>query len=80
MASILDFISDYLWLFGLAIFVYLFYRALLKKSIKEKEAKRQYKSAVEKQLTEPMTLHPEVDPAKCAGCGACVEVCPEGDI
>ena len=31
-------------------------------------------------LTEPVTLHPEVDPNICIGTGACVKVCPEGDI
>lgn len=31
-------------------------------------------------LTEPSSLHPIVDPAKCLGCGACVRACPEGDI
>lgn len=28
----------------------------------------------------PFTLHPEVDPKKCIGCGSCTRVCPEGDI
>jgi thioredoxin reductase (NADPH) len=29
-------------------------------------------------MTEPPTLHPIVDPAKCIGCAACVHACPEG--
>lgn len=28
-------------------------------------------------LTEPASLHPVIDPAKCLGCGACVKACPE---
>lgn len=28
-------------------------------------------------MTEPASLHPLIDPAKCLGCGACVEACPE---
>ena len=28
-------------------------------------------------LREPPSLHPVVDPARCIGCGTCVEVCPE---
>lgn len=29
-------------------------------------------------LTEPASLHPVIDPAKCMGCGTCVSACPEG--
>jgi thioredoxin reductase/Pyruvate/2-oxoacid:ferredoxin oxidoreductase delta subunit len=28
----------------------------------------------------PASLHPVVDLSKCLGCGACVAVCPEGDV
>jgi thioredoxin reductase/NAD-dependent dihydropyrimidine dehydrogenase PreA subunit len=28
-------------------------------------------------MTEPASLHPVIDPAKCLGCGACVRACPE---
>ncbi|MEZ5500642.1 MAG: NAD(P)-binding domain-containing protein [Steroidobacteraceae bacterium] len=28
-------------------------------------------------LTEPVSLHPVIDPNKCLGCGACVRACPE---
>lgn len=37
-------------------------------------------AAVEAGLREPASLHPEIDPIKCLGCGACVRACPEGDI
>ena len=36
--------------------------------------------AFEAGLTEPASLHPKIDPALCLGCGACVRVCPEGQI
>ncbi len=28
-------------------------------------------------MTEPASLHPIIDPARCLGCGACVKACPE---
>lgn len=31
-------------------------------------------------LVEPITLHPEVDPNRCIGIGACAKACPEGEI
>src|ERR1700704_2904451 len=39
-----------------------------------------HQAATEAGLLEPPTLHPEIDPARCIGCGACVRACPEGDI
>lgn len=36
--------------------------------------------ARESGLTEPHTLHPVIDTAKCVGCSACVRACPEGDV
>ncbi len=37
-------------------------------------------AAVEAGLTEPASLHPQIDYAKCLGCGDCVRACPEGKI
>jgi thioredoxin reductase/NAD-dependent dihydropyrimidine dehydrogenase PreA subunit len=37
-------------------------------------------AAAEAGLLEPASLHPEIDPVRCIGCGACVRACPEGDI
>jgi thioredoxin reductase (NADPH) len=31
-------------------------------------------------LTEPASLHPIIDAAKCLGCGACVKACPEQPV
>jgi thioredoxin reductase (NADPH) len=36
--------------------------------------------AVEAGLSEPPTLHPVINLAKCLGCGSCVSACPEGKI
>jgi thioredoxin reductase/ferredoxin len=37
-------------------------------------------AAAEAGLLEPPTLHPQIDPSLCFGCGACVRACPEGEI
>ena len=31
-------------------------------------------------LMQPASLHPLVDPARCLGCGACVDACPEKNV
>lgn len=62
--------------FGLAAFV-------LKSTWKNKKEKKGIKALKKTQasgMTEPNTLHPEINPALCAGCGGCTKVCPEGDI
>ena len=35
------------------------------------------REAHEAGLTEPLSLHPFIDPNRCLGCGACVTACPE---
>lgn len=38
------------------------------------------KKSLATSLHEPLSLHPEIDPNLCSGCGACTTACPEGDI
>ncbi len=45
-----------------------------------KKAKAKLKIAVDSQMNEPMTMHPDIDTSLCIGCGACTTACPEGDI
>jgi len=41
---------------------------------------RTQRAAREDGLTEPTSLHPIIDPARCLGCATCVGACPEQDV
>ena len=47
---------------------------------RDAESARTLREAEEAGLTEPSSLHPIIDPARCLGCGTCVSACPEGEI
>lgn len=47
---------------------------------KSRSARKTLASAVESGLTEPISLHPKIDPNSCISTGACVEACPEKGI
>lgn len=66
-----------IYLIPLAIIVY-FYLSGRKK--KEKLAVEQLNEAVEAGLTEPSSLHPEINPRLCLGSGSCITACPEEAI
>ncbi|MEZ5458504.1 MAG: NAD(P)-binding domain-containing protein [Steroidobacteraceae bacterium] len=44
---------------------------------KERRSSEALGEAREAGLTEPVSLHPAIDPNRCLGCGACVAACPE---
>ena len=66
--------------FAIGIFLFLAFASIFRRSVHSRAAKKALKKAVESKTDEPLTLHPEINPALCAGCGACTAVCPEGDI
>lgn len=47
---------------------------------KEREAREKLSEATSTGRTEPISLHPKIDPNRCIGAGACVKACPEGEI
>lgn len=47
---------------------------------REKLGEARLRMAREEKLGEPMSLHPDINPHRCAGCGTCVTACPEHDV
>ena len=45
-----------------------------------RRARQTLQKSVAAGMTEPVTLHPEVEPNRCIGTGSCVKACPEGEI
>lgn len=80
MKPLIQFISNNLGLIGAAIMALVAYWKISAREEHHKKAKKLVKKAVTSNMNEPLTLHPEIDPALCLGCGACTKVCPEGDI
>lgn len=62
---------------GLSYFVF---KSMQKRNKHHKIAKKLVEKAIQSGMNEPISLHPEINPALCAGCAACTLVCPEGDI
>lgn len=67
------------WLFYLlpVMFIFIYYSRSKKE---HKTSHNTLKEVTEAGLTEPASLHPVINPAKCLGCGACASACPEGKV
>lgn len=69
----------YFLLFGLPLLSFILIYSILQKR-KTKKALAKIEEAKEAGLTEPASLHPDIDPNICLGCATCVTACPEGQI
>ncbi len=47
---------------------------------KQSFSKIQLEQSIASGMTEPASLHPSVNHAKCLGCGSCVQACPEKNV
>ncbi|MFW7378678.1 MAG: NAD(P)-binding domain-containing protein [Oligoflexus sp.] len=74
------FLSEYIWVIGIVLFIYLAMLGVSDRKVDHRKAKHKWDDTVAKNMHEPLSLHPEIDPNLCAGCGACVRACPEGEI
>src|SRR5664279_2881209 len=66
-----------IYLAPLALIVFFYLRGRYKK---ESSAVEVYSETIEAGLTEPSSLHPEIDPNLCMGAGSCITSCPEEAI
>lgn len=70
-----DFLTIIYFLPVLAILVWY----VRSRSRNERLSRGVIEAATRSGLLEPPTLHPDIDPRICIGCGACVAACPEQD-
>jgi len=47
---------------------------------REKADRRVLEESVASGMTEPASLHPLIDPARCLGCASCISACPENSV
>lgn len=66
-----------IYLIPLVIILFIYLNGRKKK---ENIAVEQMKESIEAGLTEPSSLHPEIDPRLCLGSGSCIPACPEDAI
>ncbi len=69
-----------LWLLYLLPLLVVLWRYSSRRRKRETQGLRILQESQESGLTEPMCLHPVVDPMICVGSGACVSACPEGAL
>jgi thioredoxin reductase/NAD-dependent dihydropyrimidine dehydrogenase PreA subunit len=70
----LDPVSLFFYLIPMGLILYLYVRRY---SGHHGSSVRARQDALEAGLTEPASLHPDIDPTKCTGCRACIAACPE---
>ncbi|NTV87155.1 MAG: ferredoxin family protein, partial [Burkholderiaceae bacterium] len=61
----------------LAVFLVLYFRRRGKHLRRHEEV---FEESRESGLSEPVSLHPVIDPLRCIGSSSCVRACPEGSL
>lgn len=74
------FLAKHLWVFGVLFFVVVSWWSMRQRQTHQEAAIQALEKAKSTNQDQPNTLHPRINQNLCGGCGACVSVCPEGDI
>lgn len=61
-------------------FALILFLVVRKRSKNERHAVMALQESIETGMTQPVSLHPVIDPLKCIGSGGCVTACPEGNV
>jgi thioredoxin reductase (NADPH) len=75
----LDALLPFLSVYGTALVVVLA-GYVYRRRRRAQRAHRTLELSTESGYTEPITLHPVINPNRCLGSGACVAACPTGDV
>lgn len=47
---------------------------------RDDSSRRMLEESIASGMTEPASLHPIIDPARCLGCASCISACPENSV
>jgi len=69
--------SNWIWIVYLVPLILIWRWQLRRRRAIAGESRSAHEYAQRAGLTEPVSLHPLIDPALCVGCGECIKACPE---
>src|SRR3981081_4367474 len=69
--------TDWIWVVYLVPLLLIWRWSVRKRRHIERTSRTAHEEARRSGLTEPVSLHPVIDAARCVGCGECIKACPE---
>ena len=72
--------STFIWVITLVICALIFIPAFIRFRKNVNKARFKREESIRLGADKTIAQHPQIDPFKCIGCGACVDACPEGEV